>query len=161
MENSLNNSLLKTVGEYNFKKDIISGEQGEEFVKQFLISKNFKFLSDNKNNKYDLLMSYNNSHIKYEIKTDILLSKERDTGNMVVEFESRDKPSGISVTQADYYVYYIPKLGEIWNIKMSYLKNLIETENFRIVSGGDIGSNTKMYLIPRNKYSEHFKIHKL
>ena len=161
MKNSLNNNLLESIGKYDFKQDIISGEKGEEFIKNFLISKNFKFLSDNKNNKYDLLMSYNNSPITYEIKTDILLSKERDTGNMVVEFESREKPSGISVTQADYYVYYIPKLGEIWNIKINVLKNLIEKENFKVVSGGDIGSNTKMYLIPRKKYSNYFKIHKL
>ena len=149
------------VGKYNFKEDIKTGEQGEEFIKNFLISKGFIFLNNNNDNKYDLLMSFEGLEIKYEIKTDVLLSKKNDTGNLVVEFESRNKPSGISVTESNYYVYYIPKLGEIWNINMDKLRELIKSENFKIVSGGDKGSNTKMYLISRKKYKKHFRVYYL
>jgi hypothetical protein len=149
------------VGNYDFKTDIKTGEQGEDFVKNFLISRGFKFIHKNNDNKYDLLMSYNDNNYTYEIKTDVLLSEKRDTGNLVVEFESRGKPSGVSVCEADYYVYYIPKLKEIWNIGMNDLKNLIASESFRVVVGGDKGSNTKMYLIEREKYKEHFKIYKV
>ena len=156
-----NNNLTNVIGKYNFQEDIETGEQGEGFIKNFLISKGFIFISDNKDNKYDLLMSYKGNQLKYEIKTDVLLSKKRDTGNLVVEFESRSKPSGINVTQADYYVYYIPKLKEIWNIKMDNLKLLIENNNFREVSGGDVGSNTKMYLINREKFKNNFRVYNL
>lgn len=156
-----NNKLTNITGKYNFQEDIETGEQGESFIKNFLISKGFIFISDNKDNKYDLLMSYKGNQLKYEIKTDVLLSEKRDTGNLVVEFESRNKPSGISVTQANYYVYYIPKLKEIWNIKIDNLKLLIENNNFKKVSGGDVGSNTKMYLINREKFKSNFKIYKL
>lgn len=152
-------SLLKKNGSYNFEEDIVAGEQGEGFIKEFMINKGYKFISDNKDNKYDLLMSFKNRKIKYEIKTDILLSPKNDTGNIVVEFESRSKPSGISVTEAEFYVYYIPKLNEVWNIKMDKLKNLINSNNFKEVVGGDEGSNTKMYLINRNKHKKHFKVH--
>jgi hypothetical protein len=148
------------VGNYEFKTDIKTGEQGEEFIKNHLISKGFTFVDKNNDNKYDLMMSYEDKKISYEIKTDVLLSEKKDTGNLVVEFESRNKPSGISVSEAEYYVYYIPNFKEIWNIKMSNLRKLILSENFRIVIGGDKGSNTKMYLIDREKYKEYFKIHK-
>jgi len=157
----IENIINKKQGHYNFKKDILIGEEGEEFIKQFLINKGFNFISDNKNNEYDLVMSYDNRQFKYEIKTDILLSKEKDTGNLVVEFESRGKPSGISVTKADYYVYFMPKLSEIWNIRMDKLKDLIQNNNFRKVTGGDAGSFTKMYLINRQKFKEYFIVHKL
>lgn len=149
------------VGNYNFKIDIKTGEQGEDFIKNFLISKGFKFISKNNNYKYDLLMSYNDVNYTYEIKTDVLLSDKKDTGNIVVEFESRNKPSGVSTSQADYYVYYIPAFKEVWNIKMDALKRLISSENFRIVSGGDKKSNTKMYLINRNKYKKYFNIYSI
>lgn len=154
------NNLIGMESQKNFSEDIKLGENGEEFIKNFLINKGYKFIKDNKDYKYDLLMSYNNLEITYEIKTDVLLSPEKDTGNLVVEFESRGKPSGISVTEADYYVYYIPKLNEIWNIKMDDLRNLINSNNFRKVSGGDEGSDTKMYLIKRSKFKNHFKVHK-
>jgi len=148
-------------GEYSYNIDIYKGEIGEQFVKDFLISKGFSFIKENSDFRYDLLMSYNKSQIKYEIKTDIFLSKENDTGNMVVEFESRGKESGISVCEADYYVYYIPNLGELWNIKMDDLKSLIKKNKFKVVSGGDDGSNTKMYLIKRWAYIKHFNFYRV
>ena len=104
-------------------------------------------------------MSFNGREVTYEVKTDVFVSPKKDSGNLVVEFESRGKPSGINVTEADYYVYYMPKLNEVWNIKMDDLKNLIDNNNFKKVSGGDVGSDTKMYLIRRSFYKKHFKVY--
>ena len=40
--------------------------------------------------------------------------------------------------------------------------NIIEnSNNFKEVIGGDKGSNTKMYLINRNKYKNNFKVYKV
>jgi hypothetical protein len=166
METKNNNSKNFTINhntsaEYDFNNDVLIGENGEEIIKNFLISKGYKYIDNNKDNKYDLLMSYKNKNYTYEIKTDVFLSPKKDTGNIAIEFSSRGKFSGIKVTQADFFVYYIPKLGEIWNIKTSDLLNLIEKENFKVTTGGDIGSNTKMYLIKRKDYKSYFKIHKL
>jgi len=148
-------------GQLNFNKDIISGEKGENDIRVLLESKGFTFISDNKDNRYDLIMKYQGNQITYEIKTDILVTPSKDTGNMAIEFESRGKLSGISVTQADYFVYYLAHFGEVWNIKVSNLKKLIANNNFFAVNGGDKGSNTKMYLINRNKYRNYFKVHKI
>ena len=41
---------------------------------------------------------------KIEIKYDLLASK---TGNIAIEYECRNKLSGISITESDYYCYII------------------------------------------------------
>tara|TARA_B100000900_G_C20548504_1_gene703697 strand:- start:380 stop:871 length:492 start_codon:yes stop_codon:yes gene_type:complete len=162
MENIIQNNTDLTVAKSNleFKKDVNIGEDGEEIIKQLLLSKGFKFIRENRDYKYDLLMSFGDRDISFEIKTDVYVDKNNDTGNLVVEYECRNKPSGISVTQADYYVYYMPKLNEVWNIHMDNLKYLIKNNNFYSATGGDEGSNTKMYLIRREYFKDYFKIHK-
>lgn len=42
---------------------------------------------------------------KIEVKTDFMA---HETGNIAIEFESRGKPSGISITEADFYAYCLP-----------------------------------------------------
>ena len=42
---------------------------------------------------------------KFEVKTDFISHK---TGNIAIEYKSRGKPSGISITKSDFYVYIIP-----------------------------------------------------
>ena len=44
------------------------------------------------------------SEKKIEIKYD---RKTKETGNIFIEFQSRNKLSGISTTQADFWTYYI------------------------------------------------------
>jgi len=150
-------NLIK--GSYNFKEDVLKGEKGEETIKNMLVSMGFVFIRYNKDNKFDLLMSYNNRFITYEIKTDIYPKK---TGNLVVEFECRGKPSGIAVTEADYFVTYFSHLNEIWNIKTSILRELINQYNPPISKkSGDKESNTKLYLIEKERFRQFFKVYKI
>jgi len=146
---------------YNFKKDLIIGENGENTVANDLIKMGGKLISDNKNNKFDLMIQKNGENIKYEIKTDVFCKPHNDTGNIFVEFECRGKESGIMVTEAKWFVTYFKHLNEIWYIKTSELLSLIETSNFRTTQfSGDSGSNTKGYLIPRYAFKEKFIIRK-
>jgi hypothetical protein len=41
---------------------------------------------------------------KIEVKTDL---QAHETGNVYVEYESRGKPSGIAISQSDYYCFVI------------------------------------------------------
>ena len=66
--------------------------------------------------------------------------------------------AGIKVTEADRFVYYFKFLGELWMIKVQDLKKLIDENNFRIGVGGDPGSNSSGYLIPRNKFRDKFLV---
>jgi hypothetical protein len=90
--------------------------------------------------------------IKYEIKSDRLVSQ---TGNIVIEFESRRNPSGVMTTEADVWVYEIN--GDFWLISVKNLKNLIKNEKYdRIVHGGD-NNTSKMYLFNWNNIKNEFK----
>jgi len=152
MENDIN-------GEYDFKKDLVKGELGENEIIEYMQNLGFQFINRRNDNKYDFSMGYNGKIYTYEIKTDIF---PRDTGNIAIEVESRGKPSGVSVTHADYFVTYFKHLGEIWNIKTKNLLELIDNEgdDFRFIeNAGDPGSNTKLYLIKKKDYKSHFRVH--
>jgi hypothetical protein len=153
---------------YNFKKDIELGEEGEYSVRLDLESIGGKFIEDNKNNSHDLVMEMpirdSNDHklVSYEIKTDVLCRPDFDTGNMFIEFESRGKDSGVVVTKAEWFVTYFKHFREIWYIKSDKLRELIAENQFKVHNdSGDLGSNTKGYLIPRYQFKEYFKIRRL
>ena len=153
---------------YNFEKDIELGEDGEKVVINDLESIGGRFINDNKNNTHDLTMempirgsiSYN--IINYEVKTDVFCRPDLDTGNIFVEFESRGKDSGISVTKADWFVTYFKHFREIWYIKTDELKKLISDNKFKTTEfSGDLNSNTKGFLIPRYQFKKYFKVRRI
>ena len=166
-------------GKKEFSPDLKNGKLGEEDMKKFLQTLGFKFISQTigNDNSYDLKMSFNDQELRYEIKTDTFGEGKFFSGNLVVEFESRGKPSGLFVTKAEYFTNFFPFEGEVWNIKtsdlkelLSYLKSLVPPEElynpkngtFYIKeNGGDPNSNTKMCVINKDKFKSHFKVHKV
>ena len=145
-------------GQYSFSKDIQLGEFGESVVRDYMIFKKYQFIEKLTNYKYDLKMLYNNIAYTYEVKTDVY---PVDTGNIVIEFECRDKPSGIAVTEADYFVTYFLHFGEIWNIRTDKLRYMINYFKPRIFEkAGDAGSNTRLYGFRKKEVEKFFKIHK-
>jgi hypothetical protein len=162
------------MGNYNFRKDIQVGEAGERIVMRDLELQGYRFISDNKDNKYDLVVEQDGNKSTIEVKTDeyCIPPKEiklpsgakvtvegRDNGNLFVEFECRGKASGIDVTQAEWFITYFKHLNQIWYIKTEELRELIKKENLKIFEkSGDAGSNTKGYEIPRDKYKNYFMI---
>jgi hypothetical protein len=146
----------------NFNEDLVLGNHGEIVIKEFLETKGCEFINLNDNNQYDLKMKKNNNEITYEIKTDVLVAPIYDTGNIFIEYESRGKKSGISVTKSDWFVTYFKYLKEIWFIKSETLKNLIQNNEFPIFyDAGDVGSATHGYLIKRKDFKEYFHVYKI
>jgi hypothetical protein len=146
----------------NFKTDLILGNEGEQSLVEYLTTKGLSFLDSNDDNRYDIKMLKNNKEVTYEVKTDVKCAPLFDTGNIFVEFESRGKASGISVTQAEWFVTYFLYLDELWFIKSDILKNLIETNDFpKFYNAGDIGSETHGYLIKRKDYKQYFHVCKI
>jgi len=150
------------MGDYNFKEDIQMGEIGEKLIVQDLERLGGVFINDNKDNKYDIQMKMPNGDVKYEIKTDVYCNKISDTGNMFIECECRGKKSGLEVTEAKWFVMLYPYLNEAWYIKSEDLKKLINNNEFKLNEfSGDVGSNTKGYLIPRKDNIEHFIVREI
>jgi hypothetical protein len=84
---------------------------------------------------------------KIEVKTE--KDKWKTTGNIVIEYESRGKPSGIITTEADYWLHNCA-IGDniVFSLllKVSTLRQYIAKQNPRSVRGGD-DMTSKLYLI--------------
>lgn len=96
------------------------------------------------------------SNKKIEVKTDFMA---HETGNIALEYESRGKPSGISVTEADFYAYCLP-LANFQNIiifmEINELKRLAREywSKGNIKKMGDENTSVSV-LIPLNKLFEN------
>lgn len=131
---------------YNFRKDLAVSVNTEKQVGEMLEKILQGVAEYNNDNKYDILIKTNNFILTYEVKEDFMCGS---TGNVALEFSSREKDSGIRTSQADFYVYKLHMNNEIHFLihKTEQLKELVnKNKYFRIVNGGDKGSNTLFYL---------------
>lgn len=98
---------------------------------------------------YDFIID---DKIKIEVKSDTSASR---TGNLAIEYECNGKPSGISSTKADYYVYFInhPDHDEVYLIPIKDLVDICKSKGFK-VSGGD-GNRSRMYLVKKEFYKKY------
>ena len=136
------------MGEYDFKKDLSTANETEKEIADFLETKyKVKVLEFNDTNEYDLLVKKESGEmVTFEIKEDFLCG---ETGNTVVEYECRGKPSGIAVTKADYYIYKMhTKQGirYIFHKTKDIIKMIDDEKYIRVVNGGDKNSNSMNYL---------------
>ncbi len=133
---------------YDFRSDLETAKQTEQEIAMGL-EKNYGVKAIDEmsvTSKWDRsFRTKSGNTIAIEMKEDFMWEK---TGNTVIEFESRGKPSGIRVTEADWFIYRLrgsPHKHYIF--KTTRLKKLIDEKKYeRIVVGGDEGSETKMYL---------------
>lgn len=118
-------SIPDSSHDIQFVANLIEGKEGEEIVK--------------------------NALLKGEVKRDFGVAK---SGNVFVEYQSRGKSSGISTTEADYYVFlfgddwYEDEIGII--VKTSRLKRIFNSIKYT-VNGGD-GKSSKGKLIPIKRF---------
>lgn len=112
--------------------------------------------------EYDFIITKDNKEYKIEVKSD---KQSQHTGNMVIEYECSGKPSGISSTTADFWIYFVVYTDENWKpikhkvykIPIEDLKELVN--DCRKVRGGD-GYRSRMYLLPI-KECEKYRVRKL
>ncbi len=143
----------------SFKEDLKRGQKVENlFVSLYLTNlpygEEVQDISYCKNKEYDVAIT---SVVdggppivqRYEIKCD---SKSEITNNVAVEVLSRGKPSGLTSSTADWWVFYCyshEKRHFRWVLlSKETLTNLIKKGGYTKVTGGDVGSGTEFYLLP-------------
>ena len=96
---------------------------------------------------------------KIEVKTERDIWKK--TGNIVIEYKNGNTPSGISITEAEYWVHnitYKDKMVFSFIFPVEKLKKVIKEmtkKGFTAkASGGDFGKS-KMILLPIRKLVNH------
>jgi hypothetical protein len=111
----------------------------------------------NNDNRFDIDLEYGQifeqkiadifQNSKIEVKTE--RDKWNSTGNIVIEFESRGHPSGIAITEADFWFHNLALKGELIMtlvFSVPVLKRYIADNKPRVVRGGD-DNTSKLYLI--------------
>jgi len=159
----------------NFLTDLPLGQKGEATIAEHLNETyGYEIKSFNHNNEHDFIINVDSVDKTVEVKTDVycipptqiklpsgtIINVEgRDTGNIFIETECRGKLSGINTSKSDIYIYYFPLLKEAWAIPTKKLKKLLTENNFELKeNASDENSNTKGYVIPKNKFITHFKV---
>jgi hypothetical protein len=146
-------------GNYDFNKDLAVAVKTEDEVADFLV-REFGFLILERSNRkyYDIKAEKKGKTYLFEIKEDMGCKR---TGNVALEFDCRGRPSGISITKADLYIYKIHRPTEIVFLvtKTSTLKKMVkDRKHFTIVCGGDTDSHSMNYLFKYEVFVKEGKI---
>ena len=91
----------------------------------------------------------NGKHI--EVKNDRLIHK---TGNLFIEYESRDKPSGLATTTADYWIYRMSELDSSLIFPTKALKDVCRIyfkQSIFLKNAGD-NNTSRGFLIPSTRF---------
>ena len=145
---------------YDFKKDLPIARKTETEISELLCKTySLKYYSGCNDNRWDLdLTNKTGKHFTFEVKEDFTHGR---TGNVGVEFFCREKPSGISVSKADYYVYKLHEKDgsfHVYIIKTSVFKKMIDAEMYdRTIDGGDKGSHSLNYLFIDTVFYQYAK----
>jgi hypothetical protein len=148
------------VANYNFRKDLPVAKRTEKQVSDYLVSRGYGLIDECNNSDYDIRMQRPSGEIlTIEVKEDFMCKK---TSNVAVEYYCRGKPSGISVSKADIYIYKVHEPNgqkNMYAIKTSNLKKMVEDKLYhREVSGGDKGSDSRNYLFKLNVIKDNFSL---
>jgi hypothetical protein len=137
---------------YNFNIDLPNAEKIADLLEQLLQKSGYR--TQRAPNHYfpdwdiKAICPRTGKIMTFEVKFDEMSD---ETGNVAIEYESRGKPSGISTTRAVCWAQYFDNAFHI--VLVGTLKEKLPSLFFRDVTGGDPGSNTKMYLIKKDKFN--------
>ena len=129
----------------NFEESLIIGQESEVIVLNQIKKKYPKaFIVEGYHKEYDIMIPEINKTV--EVKKDF---KSQYTGNIVIEVEMNNKPSGLSTTTADWWVIHPEEYELIW-ITPNKIKEMLDFEDLNVVDfigkGDDVSKLA--YLVP-------------
>ena len=138
-----------------FLEDLKFGKTYEKELLNYLDFDNYNMCVENENFKsWDIEIIKNDIKIYYEVKSDRIGYK---TGNIAIEYECNNKPSGITTTQSDYYAYFIINLidYDLYIIPVDIIKSHINTCKYKKSLNGGDGYKSKFYLFDIKTFKEY------
>jgi hypothetical protein len=134
-----------------FEKNLKQGHLYEREAYHYLEYDTIKHDDTVYRKEYDFIVTKDGKPIKIEVKSDRQASK---TNNLAIEYECNNKPSGLSSSTADYWMYFIvyPDRHECFKIPIDDLRIIVKT--CKQVSGGD-GMRSKMYLVRKSLVAKY------
>jgi hypothetical protein len=139
----------------SFRKCLAFGQAGEELVKKFFSGYDELINAPNKKfSLWDFGLRYGTLTVYYEVKRDTFTSR---TNNICIEFESNGIPSGISVTEADYYIYLVEGEETYYEIPVDTINSMIEEQKYHKKHKGGYRYLSHFYLFNRELFNEYKK----
>lgn len=144
----------------SFRKDLEFGMKYELKSIMYYQDNDYDLIihSKTKVSQYDFIISKDDQEYKIEVKADRLAYK---TGNICIEYEGKNKrKSGISITEADYYNYYIINDRaeyEFYIIPVNDIKEMIKDKLYHRKISVYYG-NSKCYLFKKEKFKKYLVI---
>ena len=131
-----------------FSDDVVVGDIGERKAADLLRMHGHRLLGTNKDYRYDLMTEKDSRRYLFEVKNDVLAQK---TGNLAFEYRCRGKPSGLSITEAEWWVHLVG--DRAFFFKVTVLKDLLPSKFYSDVvqrkrGGGDPGSDSRNLVVP-------------
>tara|TARA_Y100001973_G_C5202920_1_gene339169 strand:+ start:131 stop:682 length:552 start_codon:yes stop_codon:yes gene_type:complete len=132
-----------------FKDDLNIGQKYEEIIlKRAKKTYPLAYIQKGKFKYWDIYIPEVN--IALEVKYD---ERNQTSGNILIEFECNDKPSGITTSKADFWILFDKPDGDpIWFLTEG-IRRCIYENNFKtkIIKGDKVGDpyDKKVYLIKR------------
>jgi hypothetical protein len=136
----------------DFKKTLAFGNSYEEELKSLIPHQE---CIQSIKGEFDLILD----GIKYEVKADRFMFK---TDNVLIEYESNKKASGISITEADYYAIFEidGDKYELYLIPVLEIKQLIKEKFYKKKISCGYNKLSQCYLFPKihfDKFSQEIK----
>ncbi len=140
-----------------FNESLSSGKQSENIILKMVQNKYPKaYIKEGYHKEYDIMIPEINKTI--EVKKDF---KSQYTGNVVIEMEMNNRPSGLQTTTANWWVFHLDETEIVW-ITLERLKEMVEFEGYKLVEfigeGDEISKQA--YLVPKKDlymYSNRIK----
>ena len=129
-----------------FKESLSSGKQSEKIVLKMVQNKYPEaYIKEGYHKEYDIMIPEINKTI--EVKKDF---KSQYTGNVVIEMEMNNRPSGLQTTTADWWVFHLDETEIVW-ITLERLKEMVEIEGYKLVEfiGDGDEISKQAYLVPK------------
>jgi hypothetical protein len=143
-----------------FKESLKEAKIHEKNVCVELEKLGLKLVNYNDDYRYDLKMFSPklNKDVTFEIKTDLTTSECYDSGDFFIEFQSRGKQSGITVTEADYFIIYLYFFNQIYLFNTNKLKEICSNTTKMSDPCGEDGSDQVGYYINRDSVKDSYTI---
>ena len=114
----------------NFQQDLQFGQRWEDiFIQQFAKHNSILYRPKGYFREFDVEID----GIRYEVKAD---KRTHSTNNVCIEYEHTGKPSGISTTTADFYIYFVISPDNsyvVYKIPTHYIRELIDAKKYHRV----------------------------
>ena len=136
----------------SFHSDLAFGKLYEHILLDYIDYDEVEFAPAGVFSDYDVKIKRDGLEGTYEVKADRLSAK---TGNLCIEYQCNEKPSGIASTKALYYAYFVVKGGshDCYIIPVEELKKMIEDGKFR--KGATDYGRTRFFLIPKTVFTPY------